>query len=71
MAQANICDRCGTVYKQSFTRHRYHIFDSEKNCIPQYTGDFRGVKVGEMIDLCDECSAELKLWIEDTNNGKL
>ena len=64
MALANICDRCGTVYstEQDIRDFRYHIFDNEVEPTPMYAS-YRGHKLGEMVDLCPECCADLYKWV--------
>lgn len=64
MALANICDRCGTVFKaeQDIMDFRYHIFDNEKDCSRMYNAYF-GFRVGDMIDLCPKCYADLYTWV--------
>ena len=69
MAQATICDRCGAIYKSNKNNHRYHIFDCKKDLSQLTTGEYRGVRVGDMLDLCDKCSVDLTAWIEEINNG--
>ena len=65
MATANICDRCGTVYRAQtdVKKNRYHLFDSEveRNSYELHT--WNGVRCGEILDLCDACNAELVVWV--------
>lgn len=66
MALANICDRCGTVYKahEDIRDFRYHVFDNEISPPPMYDyNTYHGRRVGEMLDLCLKCCAELYTWV--------
>ena len=66
MAQANICDRCGTVYRarRDVKESRYHVFDTEKERYTYSCQLWNGEKIGDVLDLCDACTAELAVWIE-------
>ena len=65
MAQATICDRCGTIFKAEtdVKKHRYHVFDAERD-----TGlslaTWHEVHVGNILDLCDKCNDELAVWVK-------
>lgn len=55
MAIARKCDRCGKFYEDSSTRKHY---------INAFI--YQGILMGDrMIDLCDECSAQLKAFISN------
>lgn len=66
MAVANICDRCGAVYRGEVDvkKTRYHVFDGEKNDNSYHLQTYNGCHVGEILDLCDKCRTELETWLE-------
>jgi len=70
MAEARICDRCGTVFKgeDAFVNARYTVFDSfyDDNTLSSM---YRGKKVGTCVDLCKSCSDSLQQWFSKESDN--
>ena len=71
MALAMICDRCGEVYNPQKDIRRFHVFDKEKEADAYFTGEYHGIKVGYMLDLCDSCNANLEKFIFNVSSNVL
>ena len=75
MANVKKCDRCGEIYSiiNGGFYGRFTLFDADNNADPWQTGTYQGMRIGDMVDLCECCRDDLSRWYfnaDKSNRGK-
>lgn len=65
MADVKMCDRCGMCYAPTTKKKVFVMFCTEKDS-RDITRELQyfGMKLGDMVDLCEACNNELKEWMD-------